>query len=539
MKKQDYLIKYLPYFILVVTLPTVLYVRIRLLAVPLERDEGEYAYMGQLLLKGIAPFTHAYTMKLPGVSVVYAFFMLVFGQTPVGIHLGLLFVNALCVYLVYLITKRLFDGNSALFAAASYAVMSLSNSVNGLFAHATHFVVLFALTGSLLLLSFTKYRRASLLFLGGLSFGLAVAMKQHAIFLFLFAAVYIIRDAWKHPPIGKKNCLAVALFLLGSATPYALIVLWMVAMGSFPNFWFWTVQYAREYAATPSLSEGWHSLSYHFGDITACQWPLWVLAASGCVLLCRTKNGCCRDRFFVFGFLLFSFLSICPGLYFRSHYFVMLLPAVAILIGAALSSAHFYLASSKAPKPAQFIALFLVFAAITYSIYQDKDSFFTLTTLEVSREIYSSNPFPEALQIGNYIKVNSTKDEKIAVLGSEPEIYFYADRLSATGHIYMYGLMENQPYAQRMQNQMIGEIEAARPTYLVICKVSTSWMKQKTSILSIFNWGQPYAEKFYDMVGVIDIIGPDITRYVWGADAKSYIPSSEYYVIVYKRRGGL
>ena len=30
--------------------------RLRLLAFPLERDEGEYAYAGQLILQGIPPY---------------------------------------------------------------------------------------------------------------------------------------------------------------------------------------------------------------------------------------------------------------------------------------------------------------------------------------------------------------------------------------------------------------------------------------------------------------------------------------------------
>src|SRR5438046_6526839 len=38
-------------------------VRIRLLGIPLERDEGEYAYAGQLLLQGIPPYKLAYSMK--------------------------------------------------------------------------------------------------------------------------------------------------------------------------------------------------------------------------------------------------------------------------------------------------------------------------------------------------------------------------------------------------------------------------------------------------------------------------------------------
>src|SRR2546427_12321482 len=39
-------------------------VRIRLRDMPLERDEGEYAYAGQLILEGVPPYQLAYNMKL-------------------------------------------------------------------------------------------------------------------------------------------------------------------------------------------------------------------------------------------------------------------------------------------------------------------------------------------------------------------------------------------------------------------------------------------------------------------------------------------
>ena len=56
-------------------------VRIRLLDVPLERDEGEYAYAGQLLLEGVPPYQLAYNMKLPGTYLAYAATMALFGQS--------------------------------------------------------------------------------------------------------------------------------------------------------------------------------------------------------------------------------------------------------------------------------------------------------------------------------------------------------------------------------------------------------------------------------------------------------------------------
>src|SRR5205814_4180382 len=71
-----------------------LYVRLRLISVPLERDEGEYAYIGHLILQGRPPFLDAYTMKLPGTPMAYALIMSVLGETIEGIHLGLLAVNA-------------------------------------------------------------------------------------------------------------------------------------------------------------------------------------------------------------------------------------------------------------------------------------------------------------------------------------------------------------------------------------------------------------------------------------------------------------
>ncbi len=74
----------------------------RVLSVPLERDEGEYAYAGQLLLEGVAPYDQAYSVKMPGIYAAYAAFLAAFGQTCTGIHLGLLVINAVTIILVFL-----------------------------------------------------------------------------------------------------------------------------------------------------------------------------------------------------------------------------------------------------------------------------------------------------------------------------------------------------------------------------------------------------------------------------------------------------
>jgi hypothetical protein len=207
------------------------------------------------------------------------------------------------------------------------------------------------------------------------------------------------------------------------------------------------------------------------------------------------------------------------------------------MAGAGINSAGLFF-PGKSPGFTPFIPPFLLIVAITYNLWLEKDNLFRYTPLEVSRTTYGANPFPEALEIANYIKNNSEPGELVAVLGSEPEIYFYAGRISATGHLYMYGLMENQKYASSMQTQMIREIEAARPKFVVVVNVAASWMVQKSSIRYVLDWGERYVANLYDLVGVIDIIDPVTTRYIWGEKTSGYTPVSETFVTVFKRKSG-
>src|SRR5262249_49391649 len=82
-------------------------VRARLLQMPLDRDEGEYAYVGHLLLDGVLPYAGAYSMKLPGIYAVYACLFKIFGETPAGIRLGLAVVTSASTVLTFVLGRRL------------------------------------------------------------------------------------------------------------------------------------------------------------------------------------------------------------------------------------------------------------------------------------------------------------------------------------------------------------------------------------------------------------------------------------------------
>src|SRR6187455_1922238 len=80
--------------------------RVRYASIPLERDEGEYAYVGELMLDGVAPYERAYTMKWPGTHAMYAVAMACFGRTPAAVRAGLGIANAIAIVLVYACVRR-------------------------------------------------------------------------------------------------------------------------------------------------------------------------------------------------------------------------------------------------------------------------------------------------------------------------------------------------------------------------------------------------------------------------------------------------
>jgi hypothetical protein len=94
--------------------------------------------------------------------------------------------------------------------------------------------------------------------------------------------------------------------------------------------------------------------------------------------------------------------------------------------------------------------------------------------------------------------------------------------------------MEPQPFAERMQEEMIAEIEAARPEYIVSVNITSSWLKRSNSRLRIFKWANSYIAAGYRLTGVIDILSADRTEYHWDVETSPYIPRSPYHLLIYK-----
>ena len=135
---------------------------------------------------------------------------------------------------------------------------------------------------------------------------------------------------------------AILIFVTGAADSarwrlHPLILLWHA--GVFEKFWFWTINYAL---AIWQLSCRLSDRRHKFFSAALTKSILSWLAGLGARGDRRTygslgSSGMRAGTLFLLGFLFFSALAVCPGFYFRHHYFILVLPAVSLLAGAGIS----------------------------------------------------------------------------------------------------------------------------------------------------------------------------------------------------------
>jgi hypothetical protein len=99
----------------------------------------------------------------------------------------------------------------------------------------------------------------------------------------------------------------------------------------------------------------------------------------------------------------------------------------------------------------------------------------------------------------------------------------------------MYDLVSRQTYAKQMREEMIREVETAKPEYVVFVRNRMSWLStSRDAEKSVLDWATGYLAGAYHRVGAIDHLADHIT-YRWGAEAPGYVPQSDTYILLFRR----
>ncbi|MDD2709374.1 MAG: hypothetical protein PHV34_15415 [Verrucomicrobiae bacterium] len=473
-------------------------VRLRLGSMPLERDEGEYACMGQLLLQGVPPYTEAFGMKFPGIYLLYAAILQFIGQNEVSIRVGLLLANGIAAIGIFLLGQRFERDESnddspeffrlvplGLWMASAFSILTLAPAMLGISANAEHFVLPFV-CASMPLLHAAENRRN--IFISGLLLGCAAAVKQQGAAFALWGFLWVGMKTFRHPQKSPvfATLVSMALFGIGFVLPLAVIAIWLKQAGAWDSFFFWTIQYARHYGSQWGLRDGMAHFCSQFAPIARDHAFFFIPVAAGLLCLFRQRR---MEAIFAIGLIGAGLLAASPGLIFRNHYFLFLCPGLAIVFALGFDIFR----ARWGQLAAGFICLGLLISPVMIQF----NLLFRLRPEQVCRQLYWRTPFVEIRQLALQLRSQIPSGEPIAIIGSEPQISFYSGRRSFLPYLYLYPLFEPQPFATQMQDDVKARLEKNPPRFLVHIKVPSSWLLYPGSRRDFLDWLPGYLSKHY------------------------------------------
>jgi len=507
-------------------------IHIKLMRFPLVRDEGEFAYIASLILSGSDLYDFAYNYKLPGVSAIYSLFMLLFGENLLAVRIAGAIVNLLGVFTIYKLAKKLFNKDIAAYTALSYSLLSDDFSVIGYSAMSEQFVNLFIISGFLALLKAINTSKMVHFFFAGFLAGLVFTMKQSALFLTMVPVLFFgYHNLFANKENNQKFFQKLVSLLSGIALPYLIIVLIVLKQGTVELFYKWTLIYPSSYSKIISIDEATGIFIKSLRYVTNHYIEIWAFSLIGFFIFLFSKFSVSK-KFLIILFGFFGFVSVSAGFYFRYHYFIMILPLIAISFGFFFNS--IIKSTAKFNQTFKSILLVLIVLISGSYIFNKTKIYFKHDTKTLVRKFEGRNPYYEAMIVSDSLNSILKPDDKLAILGSEAEIYFYTKAKPATGYLFTYELVKPHKYNLQMQKEMIGEIEKNRPKAIVYANIRTSWLIYNDVPMEIFSWLDEYLKQ-YEKIGVIDI-GYDTTIYKWHKDVQGYAPKSKAVLNVYLRK---
>lgn len=427
--------------------------RLAFLHEPFERDEGQYAAIGQEILRGGIPYRDAIEIKPPGVFYLYALAIKLFGATPEGIRIFTSIYATLTVISVYAFARRIAGVRAGLFAALTYGVFSTLPMYQGSSSNSEVFLVLPLTAGTLFFVMVLESGERKFLCYSGICAALAMIIKTVALPVIVFELLLIAfirsgKERWKDV---LKDGVAFVLPLIISA---ALTCSYFALRGGFEDFYYWNVLFPSTYKASgitgPRLSVVVkHLMPSLLFPMTVALFSLpWFWSCK------RTLSG------------LFTLLLIpaawcvvaLPGKFFP-HYFITMIPFLSIPAGIALA----HLSSVRKP-----VALFFLAVAIILLGFSIKENyrFYTVYPPEtVSMKKYGSI-FVSAVPVAKYLKEHTVPDDYIFQWGLEPEIYFLADRRSPVPYLTSVSVGWSKD-PEKARRALLEALLTKKPKYIV------------------------------------------------------------------------
>jgi len=439
---------------------------------PFEMDEGAHAYMGWGILQGLVPYRDMYNGKPPGIYVLHTILFLLVKPTALNIKIFASFYTLATTLVVFYVTRKVAGQKAGIAAALLFGIFSPGPRIQGGGVNSEVFMILpYTLAAySLMRAVETSKPRQYLLF--GLWTGLACSIKQVAGVNLVWITCYLLfriwrANEWQAVARTFKDGTWVAVGVVASWLPFLIYFYSHEALG---DFYFWqtsaSFQYIAEgYRGGPNFS----IIYYKLKDVFSENVLLWILALAGIVYAWRVlgQKGTLRSNngqepwrpvalILLATWPLFSFIGIAAGGRFFAHYFIQIIPSLAILGGMGLAALVSQIHTQKIDflrRPSSLILAGAIVGSLVLFLITDAPYYTNYNGIQISYHQYDTPLFSVTRFIGSYLGEHTKPEDLIYVWALNPEINFYALRKSPTPYLMHVGLQNIpwDPYAEVLQ----------------------------------------------------------------------------------------
>jgi hypothetical protein len=439
---------------------TVLTIKVPLLGIPFERDEGEYAYIGWRMGLDELPYRDWIDQKPPGIFWIYRLALNLPVEPVRAIHLMGLVFSAASACALFFLSSRFMKHFWAVICAVLFAILSADPLVGGTAANTELFMLLPLILSQLALFAAVSEGRRKIppAILAGALTGIAAAFKQVAIVnwpLIVFSCWLFTAETGRL----RKTLSFAACSAAGIAAIWVFIAGYFLLRHGLDDFIYNVFTHNLEYVKAIPWSARWEYGMTTLKAISRSQMLIWIFSAAGFATLCRAKKS--KAFLYLAGWMVASILGAGAGGYFFPHYFQQLLPVLclAATLGAAgLAEARFWKTLPSWARHSILCAALFILPAIVFRPF-----LFTYSPQEAVRKIYPADAFAEMPDIGRRLAQITRPDDRVFIFGAEPEVLFYARRASATRYIFLFPLYGPYSDARARQIATADEISANNP----------------------------------------------------------------------------
>lgn len=514
-------------------------IRKNFLTIPFERDEGSYAYAGRIILDGAVTFRDIGSQRLDGVFYAYALMVAIFGYSVKALHIGFLVLNLVSTIMLYFLTRRMSNSLAGFAAAAFFALITMTANASGFTIQSEHLVSFFVIGALLSLILYFDSKKLWQLIIAGVLFSLAFQVKQTSFFYGLFAGALLLYKLIYADKVRLSKAIGAAfIFCLAVLVPLAIDLLIIYMNGAWEDFTLWFFDIRNQYTSLISFDQGLDYLKNSFSNIYKNYKFFWIISFLGTAAVFFTSLPLWK-KIAIAGLNLAGFLTVVPGYHYYGHYFLQWFPAVCLSAAIFIYSVQNVLAEKmKLGALSVIVPLLLIILSVVSNLSELSKYYFKPNHTRVLREVYGINPFPESQAIADKLNTLMKPEDKLAVFGTEIQMYVYTNKKSPSRFAGSGALLEF-PVAQSKdwQNEFISDVEKAEPKFLVFFSHAISWMASSKSENLIFPWFDKFSAAHYKLIGYADMLN-NTTNYVWEPelDMAKNPPRSNYKIYVFQRR---